>query len=62
MLINDFVVDVLVWDRKLKVELVWMVENYEKYLMLYCMDDDVWWWEVGCEVFVLMCNLNELGV
>nr|WP_249174626.1 hypothetical protein [Burkholderia cenocepacia] len=62
MSINDFVVDALVRDRKLKAESVWTVENHEKYSTLHRTDDDARRREAGREVFALMRNLNELGV
>lgn len=62
MSINDFVVDALVRDRKLKAESVWTVENHEKYSTLKRSDDDARRKEAGREVFSLMRNLNELGV
>ena len=61
MSINDFVVDALVRDRKLKAESVWTVENHEKYSTLKRSDDDARR-AAGREVFALMRNLNELGV
>ena len=62
MSINDFVVDALVRDRKLKAESVWTVENHEKYSTLHRTGDDARRREAGREVFALMRNLNELGV
>ena len=62
MSINDFVVDALVRDRKLKAESVWTVENHEKYSTLKRSDDDARRKAAGREVFALMRNLNELGV
>ncbi|QRR07811.1 hypothetical protein FPJ27_16370 [Burkholderia sp. MS455] len=62
MSINDFVVDALVRDRKLKAESVWTVENHEKYSTLTGRDDGARRREAGREVFSLMRNLNELGV
>ncbi|NHV29603.1 hypothetical protein [Burkholderia sp. D-99] len=53
MSINDFVVDVLVRDKKLKAESVWTVENHEKYSTLKRSDDDARRKDAGREVFSL---------